>query len=58
MVIARLLWEIIRYLKKCFGDDYRYTMFEMAILHYHRCIEKMKDWIKNNYKEEVWGILM
>ncbi len=43
--------------RKCLGDDYRYTTFELAILHYHGSIEKMKVWITNNIDESQFDYL-
>lgn len=43
--------------RKCFGDDYRYTTFELAILHYHGTIEKMKEWIAENVEENRFDYL-
>lgn len=43
--------------RKCFGDNYRYTTFELAIQHYHGTIEKMKEWIAQNIEENQFDYL-
>ena len=36
---------------------YKYTTFELAIMHYQGCIEKMEDWIAKNIKPEEFESL-
>lgn len=43
--------------RKCLGDNYRYTTFELAILHYHGTIEQMKQWVAKNVEENQFEYL-
>lgn len=43
--------------RKCLGDNYRYTSFELAILHYHGTIEQMKQWVAKNVEENQFEYL-
>lgn len=45
------------FFRKCFGDDYKYTMFELAIKQYENTSEKLQDWIITNYKEQDFDAL-
>ena len=36
---------------------YKYTTFELAIMHYQGCIEKMEDWIEKNITSDEFEAL-
>lgn len=38
-------------------EDYKFTTYELAIMHYHGCAEKMKNWIKKNINESEFEYL-
>jgi hypothetical protein len=38
--------------KVFYNSGYKYTTFELAIIHYQGCIEKMEDWIAINVKSD------
>lgn len=43
--------------RKSLKDDYHYTMFEMAIKQYENKVEKMQDWIVDNYQGQKFDAL-
>ena len=40
-----------------YSHEYKYTIFELAIIHYQGCKEKMQDWIEKNVAPEEFDAL-
>lgn len=38
-------------------DEYKYTTFELAIIHYHGSVEKIRDWIADNISDDEFDCL-